>query len=889
MIGQRLQHYEIVAKLGEGGMGVVYRARDVRLDRFVALKVLPPDRTVDPDRRRRFMLEARAASSLNHPNIITIHDIGESGGMTFIAMECVEGRTLDEMIRPRGLPLDQTLKLAGQIAGALAKAHAARIIHRDLKPSNIMVTPDGLVKVLDFGLAKLSEAALPGDQAATRTLAALTQEGVIAGTAAYMSPEQADGRPVDARSDIFSFGAVLYEMLTGRRAFQRDSPASTIAAVLLEQPEPLAEVTEGSPVDLEKIVSRCLRKDPAQRFQAMADVQAALTEMQEEASSGNLVRVRRRSRPSRRARTLIGAAGGLLLALAAAFVGWREWRRPPGAATLPSVSAFTARAGIEWGPVFSPDGNQIAFVWNGEKQDNYDIYVQLIGEATPSRLTTDPAFDFSPVWSPDGLRIAFLREAGPETEIWVIPAGGGAERRIHTSSAASWIDIRQLAKQFFGLAWSPNGKYLTFVDRETPGSPRSLYLLDVETREKRKLTEPPAGWVGDGLSVFSPDGRSLAFARQRGGYPTDIYLLRLSEKGEARGEPKPVTKDARTIFGFDWTADGRALVFSSDLSGTHALWRVPASGGKPERLNVGGDFCLWPAVSRKGRRAAYVRATWDYNIWRTAAPGPGGAAAAAPEKITQSPLIDFCPALSPDGSRVAYVSSTSGEHSIWTCRLDGSGQLRLAEGLSPQWSPDGRQIAYFHLSGTGSSRMPAIYCVDAEGGSPRRLTSGGFVEMNPFWSRDGRWIYFYSARGEEYGVWKAPSGGGTPVMAVPNVRDALESADGAFLFFKASGGEIWKVPVTGGQPVFMVKIGGPFWTVSASGLYVLEPNAPGGPAIRFYPFEKNGRPEIKKLGGNPEDYFFTGDRIDVSPDGRWLLYGYRDRHDSDIMLVENFR
>ncbi len=328
MIGKKLQHYEIVAKLGEGGMGVVYKARDARLDRFVALKVLPPEKTADPDRKRRFMQEARAASALNHPNIITIHDIGEAEGATFIAMECVEGRTLDQLIGPKGLNLDEVIKFALQIAGALAKAHAAGIVHRDLKPSNVMVTGDGLVKVLDFGLAKLSEPAAPVELAVTRTLAPVTQEGVIAGTAAYMSPEQAEGKSVDARSDIFAFGALVYEMLTGRRAFQRGSQASTIAAVLLEQPEPVAGIMPDTPRDLEKIIARCLRKDPAQRFQGMADVQVALQELSEDFHSGTLVR----AAPPRagRRRTWIWAAGALLVALAAGIRGLAPAVAPAG-------------------------------------------------------------------------------------------------------------------------------------------------------------------------------------------------------------------------------------------------------------------------------------------------------------------------------------------------------------------------------------------------------------------------------------------------------------------------------------------------------------------------------------------------------------------------------
>ncbi len=889
MIGQRLGHYEIVAKLGEGGMGVVYKARDSRLERFVALKVLPPEKTPDSDRKRRFMQEAKSASALNHPNIITVHDIGEVDGMTFIAMECVEGKTLDQLIGPKGLRLGEVLEYSVQIAGALAKAHTAGIVHRDLKPSNIMVTGDGLIKVLDFGLAKLTEPAEPGELAVTLTLKAITKEGFIAGTAAYMSPEQAEGKPVDARSDIFAFGAVLYEMVTGRRAFQRGSQASTIAAVLLEQPEPVGGIIADIPHDLEKIIVRCLRKDPGQRFQGMPDVQVALNELKEDFDSGTLVRTAPPRRTGRR--TWIWAAGALLVLLALGAIGRFLLRRPETSAP-PRVSAFAARAGIEWSPAFSPDGNQLAFVWNGDKQDNYDIYVQLVGEATPSRLTTNPAFDFSPVWSPDGLRIAFVREIPGGMEILIVPAAGGAERRLHvtTVTSADWFGIRQLARQISGLAWSPNGKFLTIVDRESPESPRSIFLLDVETREKRKLTTPPANWIGDGLSVFSPDGRSLAFARTSRGWPSDIYILSLSENGDPRGEPKPITKASKTIFGFDWTADGRAVVFASDHSGVHALWRVAASGGEPERLSVGSDFCLWPAVSRKGDRLAYVKATWDYNIWRVAAPGAGTAVQSAPVKITQSPLIDISPALSPDATRVAFSSSSSGEFSIWICGIDGSQPVRLAHGLWPQWSPDGRQIAFFGTFGVGETFGPRLFCVDASGGSPRRLTAGDFNEVYPTWSRDGKWIYFYSARGEEYGVWKVPAGGGQPALMLPKVGRILESVDGAFFFYERPRGQIWKLPVAGGEPVPVLKVNErALWTLSASGIYILDPYAEGGPAVQLFPFAGNRRGEVVRLEGMPEDYFFSQDRVDVSGDGQWFIYAYRDRNEADIMLAENFR
>jgi tetratricopeptide (TPR) repeat protein/predicted Ser/Thr protein kinase len=326
MIGRTISHYEITEKLGEGGMGVVYKASDSHLKRFVALKVLPPEKVSDPERKQRFVQEARAASALNHPNIVTVHDIDHSDGVDFIAMEYVEGKTLGELIGRKGLKLNEALKYAVQIADALAKAHAAGIVHRDLKPGNVMVTSEGRVKVLDFGLAKLTETAAVGPEDSTLTEKPSTELGVIVGTASYMSPEQAEGKKVDARSDIFSFGSLLYEMLTGRRAFRRDSTTLTLAAILHLEPPPLPA---GMPHDLEKVITRCLRKDPAHRFQHMGDVKVELEALKEESDAGKLVggaapALPRRHRIPRHALAAVAA-----VALAAGILVWRHLHAAP--------------------------------------------------------------------------------------------------------------------------------------------------------------------------------------------------------------------------------------------------------------------------------------------------------------------------------------------------------------------------------------------------------------------------------------------------------------------------------------------------------------------------------------------------------------------------------
>jgi tRNA A-37 threonylcarbamoyl transferase component Bud32/tetratricopeptide (TPR) repeat protein len=327
MIGRIISHYEVLEKLGEGGMGVVYKARDARLKRFVALKVLPPEKVTDPERKRRFVQEARAASALNHPNIVTVYDIDQAEGVDFIAMEYVEGKTLGELIGRKGLKLSEALKYAVQIADALAKAHAAGIVHRDLKPGNVMVTGDGRVKVLDFGLAKLTETPPAGPEDSTLTERQSTELGLIVGTAAYMSPEQAEGKKVDARSDIFSFGSVLYEMLTGRRAFRRDSPALTLAAILHLEPAPLPD---GTPQELERVVARCLRKDPARRFQHIGDVKVELEEVKGESDSGKLVggQVPARTGKIRFLRPALAAAAVFVLAVGSVLFWQRTHAKP---------------------------------------------------------------------------------------------------------------------------------------------------------------------------------------------------------------------------------------------------------------------------------------------------------------------------------------------------------------------------------------------------------------------------------------------------------------------------------------------------------------------------------------------------------------------------------
>jgi eukaryotic-like serine/threonine-protein kinase len=501
MIGKTISHYRIVEKLGEGGMGVVYKARDTHLDRVVAIKVLPAERVADSDRKRRFIQEAKAASALNHPNIVTIYDIDQAGGVDFITMEYISGKPLDDLVTRKGLQLKMALKYAVQMADALAAAHAAGIVHRDLKPGNVMVTDSGLVKVLDFGLAKLIEQAATTVSEDAKTLASSahpkTDDGVILGTVSYMSPEQAEGKPVDARSDIFSLGSVLYEMMTGQKAFQGETKLSTLTAILREQPKRAGEVVEGLPKEVERIISRCLRKEPSRRFQHMDDVKVELEELKEESDSGKLL-VASVPQPSRR-RSWLWTAGLLaLLAIGATVLLLTRSTTKVPQVELTAVP-LTSYPGMEDQPTFSPDGSQVAFVWDGEKQDNEDIYVKLISSGAWLRLTTDPARDYSPAWAPDGGSIAFVRElAGGRSAVFLVSPIGGPERKLAETSVAPEFSFFSLSS----LAWSPDGSSLAIVDRNSPNEPSQIFLLSVETGERWKLTSPPPGAVGDFPRLF---------------------------------------------------------------------------------------------------------------------------------------------------------------------------------------------------------------------------------------------------------------------------------------------------------------------------------------------------------------------------------------------------
>ncbi|MBN1629142.1 MAG: serine/threonine-protein kinase, partial [Thermoleophilia bacterium] len=434
MTGQTIAHYEITSKIGEGGMGVVYKARDTHLDRYVAIKVLPPVKVADPDRQRRFVQEAKSASALNHPNIVTVYDVGQQEGVDFIVMEFIEGTPLDELIPPKGMRLSDALKHAAQVADALAAAHEAGIVHRDVKPGNVMVTEKGLVKVLDFGLAKLTAIASAGEDEATSTVkvpgGSSTEEGAILGTVSYMSPEQAQGQKLDARSDIFSFGCVLYQMVTGTQPFLGSTMMSTLAAVINKDPKPVHEFGKGVPSELERIIHHCLQKDRRQRWQSMADVRISLEYLHREGQAGRASQDGRGLQKPRR--PVVWVAAAILVGAVSILGAWLGSRATQRAQPRFDLRRVTADSGLTFQPTISPDGTLVAYASDRAGNGDLDLWVQQISGGQPIRLTTHGMDDFEPAFSPDSSQIAFRsdRDGGG---VFLVPALGGAVRMITDS------------------------------------------------------------------------------------------------------------------------------------------------------------------------------------------------------------------------------------------------------------------------------------------------------------------------------------------------------------------------------------------------------------------------------------------------------------------------
>ncbi len=743
-VGQTLSHYRILRPLGAGGMGEVYLAEDSKLGRQVALKVLAHESARDPDRRARFEREARAVAALNHPGIVTIHSVEEDDGLLFLTMELVEGKTLSECIPPGGMTLAELLRLAIPLADAVGTAHQRGITHRDLKPANVMVADDGRVKVLDFGLAKQQ----PKDafQGETAMLPAenLTADGRILGTVAYMSPEQAQGKAVDSRSDIFSLGIVLFEMATAVRPFTGDSNVAVISSILKDTPPLVTDLRPDLPRELSRIVKRCLAKDPEERYQTAKDLRNDLKALKEDSDSGGLTRnvsvvtaatgvvtppqtlATEGARESRRW-TWIGLAAIVLIAGGAA-VAW--WSSPIPRPRVIATRQITTDGDQKSAPL--TDGARLYF--NVTKLRNVGGGGSALAQVAATGGETVQIAPISPLLQDidaDGAELLVSNVPGTgDGDLAVRPVIGGTERRIGA------LRINHTGLIGASAAWTPDKQHVIFAT----GS--QLRLARTDGSESRVLLTAPGLPFAPRLSA---DGVRLRYSVRDQSTALSALWESDSDGGAAHLLLPGWTGGLDACCG-SWTADGRYYVFEADgnlwarAEGRGFLRRTPEapvqltfgpvrfSGAIPshdgKRLFAVGDI-------PRGRLVRYDVASKQFE------PYLGGLSA---EGVV----------VSPDGQWVAYTSFPDG--TLWRSRLDGSERLSLTSGpliaALPRWSPDGTHIAFFAWTGSWTSAdSRRIYVVEASGGAPRRLTTGTRPEGDPSWSKDGRQIAFGSVPG----------------------------------------------------------------------------------------------------------------------------------------------
>jgi serine/threonine protein kinase len=736
MIGRTLSHYKILQKLGSGGMGDVYLAEDSDLGRQIALKVLPPDLAESEERRARFQREAKAVAALNHPHIVTVHSVEQADGVHFITMELVRGKTLSEVIPKKGLPLAKFFEIAIPLADAVATAHEKGILHRDLKPDNLMLSDEGRLKILDFGLAKLKpEAGVTGISGLATN--ARTEEGRIVGTVAYMSPEQAEGKTLDSRSDIFSLGIVLYEMAAGKRPFQGETNASVLSSILKDTPKSVTELNPALPSALGRILRRCLVKDAEHRYQTAKDLRNELEELKREVDSGELHEgVAPRSSATLSKWMLAMVA---LLALAAALYILR--RSPETSHPMPTFTQLTSLAGVESFPSLSPDGNST--VYASAVSGNEDIYLQRVGGQKAINLTEDsPVDDTQPAFSPDGTRVAF-RSARDGGGIFVMGATGESVKRVSDAG--------------FNPAWSPDGERIVFstvsVDSPNRGaSVGELRIVRVDTGDVRAIEVN-----GDAVQpTWSPRGHRIAF-----------WSYSLSERNyrdiwtvpSEGGEIVPVTEDGHIDWSPMWSPDGRYLYFCSSRGGAMSLWRVAVEEetgtvlGMPELVTASpGARVGLISAARDGRRIAYQADIGTQNLQMISFDPVLETIVGEPVAVTSGSRRAKYPSPSPDGQWVAFsFFAGGGQADIAVMRTDGTGLRQLTDeprfgNFYARWSPDGGDLVFY----SGRSGNFELWSIHSDGSGLRQLTETPNRITIFAWSPNGERIVYYSVEGDSF-------------------------------------------------------------------------------------------------------------------------------------------
>jgi len=828
MTPRKLSHYEIREELSRGGMGIVYRALDFKLEREVALKILLPDLVKNEVRKRRFIQEAKLASALKHPNIAVIYEIDDAEDTTFIAMELIEGSKLSDLLARERPSIPRATAMAVEILEGLSSAHEKGIVHRDLKPANLMVTENGHIKIIDFGLAKLVERVPSVDDAdsdAQTKVKGDTQEGQVLGTVAYMSPEQARGQSVDHRADLFSFGIVFYEMLTGETPFQGSSAVETMSAIIHQPAPPVSRsLKEPRAEALSRIVERCLEKDPEDRHQTAKDLLSEVRRVKRDSESG--ARVAGVSAAPGRRRVLGWAVLGVV---ATAVVVTFLLRLASGPAPLPRFTRpiqVTSAVGVEGYPSWSPDGQTLAYQSN--QAGNWDIWVTQVGSGQHLNRTEDhEGDDLNPSWSPDGREIAFASNRDGFGAYVMSPLAGtprklaaGAEVSPQWSSDGAQlayvlpvteegfqVEVLSLAsgesRRFplpgsgnfrWALTWSDDGRLFAYVDGPGQASQiTQLWLLRASSGEAIPITN---GTWNDESPSWSKDGKYLYFVSNRGG-AMDLWRQDIAD-GVQAGEPEPLTAGVgmRTAF---FSPDGTKLAYSRGrLMGN--LWRVPVRDDSPatwsdtQQLTFDEAYLEFADVSPDRTRLVLSSdRAGNPDLWLM--PADGGEL----QQLTTDPTPDWAPTFSPDGSRIAFYAYRSGNRDLWVMPASGGQAKQItrnpAQDFQPSWSPDGNSLAFPSVRDGNMD----VYTISVDGSGEKRLTDDPSADFAPAISPDGAWIVFWSFRDGVGAVWRMPREGGEPVRLAPSdLVYPIWSRDGRAVYF-LDRNDVWSVPADGGE------------------------------------------------------------------------------------------
>ena len=746
--GAHLGPYQIIAPLGRGGMGEVYRARDARLDRDVAVKILSERLAKDSDALTRFEREAKAVAALSHPNILAIHDVGSEQGTSFVVTELLEGETLRDRLCSSALPWRKAVETAGAIAQGLAAAHTRGIIHRDLKPENIFLTTDGVVKILDFGLARMEQPSKAEDQAAIPTKTIDTRPGTILGTVNYMSPEQVRAKKADATSDIFALGCVLYEMVTGERAFSGETAPETMTAILKHHPPDPTDSGIQTPPELNRVIRRCLEKRPDERFHSASDLAFTLSTILSDSGTSRSTVGEGAPRASKSWWPVVGVGAVAL----AGIVYLSQMGRSPGVNDTAAPRVLQPRritnfTGRQSGQTISPEGGNIAYSHNASGP--MDIFIRRLEGGPPRLIIESPFDDLAPRWSPVGDKLAFVSGRGPgvTASIYWVPVFGGDERKIVDSMIPAVESLGGALRILGATPWSPDAKQLLF-SRAQSDVQTAIWKIDLETDRHIQMTSPPAG-KSDLSAAWSPDGKQICFERT-GGHGGNLWLL--PAEG---GEPA-------LLLGGDqynhrlpaWSSNGHTIVFASNLTGVTNLWEIDVDSKQMVQLTFDPSENEDPVVSADGR-ILYNQFSHQTDLFVMSMSD------GTERQITTNTEDNFGARFSPDGKWIAYLSTRGGSNDIWRLDYETGAELQLTDydgaEAYPDWSSDGREIV-FVSDRDGPFRL---YIMNADGSSVR-LVSGEDLSLvvfgnrshfnrsaeQPRWSPDGR-VIGYLGLGEK--------------------------------------------------------------------------------------------------------------------------------------------